>query len=386
MVFIFIFLSLFEILFSFTLFKTIGKKLGFKKLLFLNLIPLCLLLAFLLFNRQFYLEKYTGNAYTYFAFTFYLILFVPKLIYVFTILIFSPLFLLSRKFFKLKHFSALLSIIVFVFLIYGVFWGSSKITVTNKVVKIKNLPKSFNNIKIVQLSDLHLGSLSNKFVKTIVDTVNYYEPDIIVFTGDIVNLYCSEIYKVDSVLFNLRAKIGKYVVLGNHDYGDYLRWEDSIGRLNNFECVVSNIERIGFKLLRNEHIYIFRGNDSVAIVGVENWGKPPFKQYGDIRKASKGVSRFCIVLNHDPTYWNYEIAKVLNESFTFSGHTHAFQFGFCFGDKYWSPVSWRYDNWWGLDSINSAFIYVSRGIGTIGYVGRICMYPEVVVITLVSND
>lgn len=176
-------------------------------------------------------------------------------------------------------------------------------------------------------------------------------------------------------------------MLGNHDFADYTLWKHPSEKEKNINEIIKQFESSGFTYLRNNHIYIHKGNDSIAVIGVDNWGLKPFKQYGDLKKAEEGLNKneFSVILSHDPTHWDEQIKKSLNNSLTLSGHTHAFQVGIDCGNFKWSPVIWRYKKWWGLYSEKNNYLYVSRGIGTIGFMGRIGMYPEIVVITLKSK-
>lgn len=267
---------------------------------------------------------------------------------------------------------------------YGIFIGARTITSTQKSLIANNLPNSFDGLKVLQISDLHLGSIWNKksFLNKLVQQINSLKPDIIVLTGDVVNQYYQEMKGVDTILKKLYAPLGKYAVLGNHDFGDYSFWKCPMEKERNISNIVSGLNRMGFKVLRNEHIFITKNNDTVAIIGVDNWGKKPFIQYGDIEKAASNVQHFSIVLSHDPSYWKEKILQVVPNSITFSGHTHAFQFGLCIANKCWSPVMLRYKQWWGLYKKDNSFLYVNRGIGMVGFLGRMGMLPEITLIKL----
>lgn len=360
------------------------------KCLYWSLIPLVLFILSLL--SAFVFRVYDNNKYTYLFFfiTFYLLFWFSKLIYVIIHALFSLLNLLLKK--RLltdvrKYASFLLMIFAFIIQGYAILFGSNKINVTKYHLTIRKLPDSFNGIKIVQLSDIHIGSIAyrNYFLKRLVDSCNYYNPDIVVFTGDLVNQYYEEISGSDTILKNLKSKIGKFAVLGNHDFGDYSIWKCPKQKEQNIKNIIHSLQKMGFVLLRNDHKYIYKDNDSIAIVGVDNWGLKPFKQYGDIEKASQNIRTFAIVLSHDPTYWKEKIVNVLPNSLTLSGHTHAFQFGFCIGNNCWSPVKYRYNHWWGAYSYESSWLVVSRGLGMVGYLMRLGMWPEIIVIEL-SNE
>lgn len=313
-----------------------------------------------------------------------------KLLYI----VFNALLSLPYWFFKKrllftirKNVSLVLMILAFILQVYAIVMGSNKISVTKYRLSIQDMPDSFNGLRIVHFSDMHLGSIAcrKNFLKKLVDSCNYYNPDIVTFTGDLVNQYYQEINGSDTILKNLKAIAGKFAVLGNHDFGDYSIWKCPKQKEQNIRNIVRSLQKVGFTVLRNEHTYIHSDRDSIAVVGVDNWGLKPFKQYGDIEKASQNVSTFAIVLSHDPTYWEEKIVNILPNSLTLSGHTHAFQFGFCMANDCWSPVKYRYKHWWGLYNHESSWLVVSRGLGMVGYLMRLGMWPEITVIEL-RND
>lgn len=270
--------------------------------------------------------------------------------------------------------------------LYGILVGKNKLMVTKIELKVEQLPESFDHFKIVQLSDMHLGSfwMQSSFIKKMVDSCNSQNPDLVIFSGDIVNQFSNELLIFDTMLKNINAPYGKYAVLGNHDFGDYTIWKSPVEKEKNTEEIIRLMEKNNFQYLRNKHIYIHKNADSVALVGLDNWGLKPFKQYGDLKKAVVGMplNAFSLIISHDPTHWDEQIKKMFSSSLTFSGHTHAFQFGLNWGDFKWSPSKLKYKKWWGIYAEKNNYLYVSRGIGTIGFMGRIGMYPEIVVITL----
>ncbi len=366
------------------------KFISFNKCLLWSLIPLMLFVLSLLFVMVFRFDVNHKYTYVFFCITFYMFFWISKCVYLIFHILISLINLLFRKplFFSFrKYVSFSMMILAFILQSYGITIGSNKISVTKYRLTIQGLPCSFNGFKIVQLSDIHLGSIicRKNFLKKIVDSCNYYNPDIIVFTGDLVNQYYEEISDSDTILKKLKSNIAKFAVLGNHDFGDYSIWKCPEQKEYNIRNIIRSLQKMGFILLRNNHTYIHIDNDSIAIVGVDNWGLKPFKQYGDIEKASQNVSTFAIVLSHDPTYWEEKIVKILPNSLTLSGHTHAFQFGFSMGDDSWSPVEYRYKHWWGVYKYRSSCLIVSRGLGMVGYLMRLGMWPEITFIEL-SND
>jgi predicted MPP superfamily phosphohydrolase len=257
-------------------------------------------------------------------------------------------------------------------------------------IKLQNLPNAFDGLKIVQLSDLHLGSwTSKKPIYEVVEMVNDLKPDLIFFTGDLVNFSTREAFKYEEALGKLKAKMGIYTVLGNHDYGDYVNWSSPEAKENNMTQLYDFYRRIGWKLLRNENQIIKKKNAQLAILGVENWGdNTRFPQLGDVAQSLKGAEHIetKLMLSHDPSHWEKIISKQFKEiDITFSGHTHGFQFGIETPAFRWSPAQYLYKYWAGLYRLNEQFIYVNRGTGFLGYPGRIGILPEITEIDLVKS-
>ena len=214
--------------------------------------------------------------------------------------------------------------------------------------------------------------------------INNLKPDFIFFTGDLVNNYAWELKGWTEVLAQLSANIGKYAVLGNHDYGDYSKWRSKKLKKENLESIKYFYKKIGFKLLLNENDIIENGAEKIAIIGVENWGNPPFKQYGDLSLALEDTSEvpFKILLSHDPTHWEEEVIKNTNIDLTLSGHTHGMQAGVNLKNKKWSPIKYKYKHWAGLHKIKDQYLHVNRGLGWLGFPGRVGMRPEITYIEL----
>ena len=252
-----------------------------------------------------------------------------------------------------------------------------------------DLPESFNGLKIVQISDLHISSFynNNDQLKLAVELVNRENPDLILFTGDMVDNYAEGMYGFIDILGSLKARAGKYSILGNHDYGDYHSWPSEEAKKENHARMLHYQEKAGFKLLLNDAVTLKAGNDVLGLIGVENWGKPPFAQYGDFHKAETKVKDldFRILMSHDPSHWDAEIIGKKHVQLTLSGHTHGMQFGIERGNVKWSPVQYKYPRWAGLYREGSQFLYVNRGIGCIGYPGRVGIFPEITVIELMKS-
>jgi predicted MPP superfamily phosphohydrolase len=258
-------------------------------------------------------------------------------------------------------------------------------------LSVKNLPDAFEGLRIVQLSDIHLGSwLSNKPLQRAVDQVNELNPDIIVFTGDMVNYSTSEVRGFENVLAQLKAPLGIYAILGNHDYGDYVSWKTPDEKEENLRQMVDFFDSLGWKLLRNSTAEIEKDSATLLIAGVENWSATSrFKKYGDLEMTMTNVSYgdLNILLSHDPTHWETEVSKDYTQfDLTLSGHTHGMQMGIeAFGLK-WSPARYLYDNWAGLASVDlpggrKSYLYVNRGLGHIAYPGRLGILPEITLLT-----
>lgn len=295
---------------------------------------------------------------------------------------------ISRSAF-LTRVGLLLAGIPFLSIIYGIAWGRFDFIIRKTNLSFPNLPKEFDGFKIVQFSDFHLGSfLSNEDkVAEVVDLINKQNPDLVVFTGDMVNNLASEVDTFLPILSKLKAKHGMFSILGNHDYGEYVRWASPEKKRENIEQLIKNEEEIGFKMLMNSSTKIKIGDSSVALLGVENWGLPPFPQYGKLDKALANIdnSTFKILLSHDPTHWDAEVVEKTNIDLTLSGHTHGAQFGIEIPGWRWSPVNLRYKQWGGIYKKKGQALNVNTGIGFIGFPGRIGMPPEVGLIILNSS-
>ncbi len=268
----------------------------------------------------------------------------------------------------------------------GIFFGKYRYRIINHEINFKNLPKKFDGYKLVQLSDFHCGSLENKhMVDKAIKMINDENADLILFTGDFVNNRYEEVKPWLKSFSKLKAKDDMISVLGNHDYGDYQRWSNKFEKEENFKNLLEIQKKIGFKVLMNENKYIIRGDEKIAIVGVENWGAR-FNQLGDIEKSIQNISYkdFKIVLSHDPTHWE-RVLKDHPKKFdlTLSGHTHGMQFGIEIpGIIKWSPVQWVYKYWAGLYTHNGKYLNVNRGFGVLAFPGRVGIWPEITTITL----
>ena len=245
-----------------------------------------------------------------------------------------------------------LAAIPFLSLIYGMTIGKYNYKVIRQTLFFPDLPDAFDGFKITQISDIHSGSFDDENkIRYAIDLINEQESDLLLFTGDIVNAKADEMHPwIDTFKGIHQPKMGKYSVLGNHDYGEYFKWDSDTEKEDNFNAIKDLHRQIDFKLLLNENLKIKKGNSELAIVGVENWGKPPFKQYGDLQKAliSSQHVAFKILLSHDPSHWQEEVVKKTDITLTFSGHTHGMQAGINLGKKQWSPIKYKFKHWAGL--------------------------------------
>ena len=295
-------------------------------------------------------------------------------------------FLIDRRGF-LSKIALLIASIPIPFVLHGIFKGRYNYKVYNYDLNFEDLPKEFDGYQITHISDIHSGSLNNiKSVEYAVELINEQNSDLILFTGDIVNNRADELDIWKNTLSKIEANDGKYSVLGNHDYGDYVNWKFEHEKKDNFENLLKIQNEMGFNLLMNENINIKRNQQSISLIGVENWGKGRFKKKGDIDTACNGLNEndFKIVMSHDPSHWD-EILKNHKTHFhlTLSGHTHGMQFGIEIpGWIKWSPAKWAYKHWAGLYNENKQFLNVNRGFGVLGFPGRVGIPPEISVITL----
>lgn len=270
--------------------------------------------------------------------------------------------------------------------LYGMVRGRFDYRTEHVVLNFSKLPDAFDGLKVVQISDIHIGSYwgHKEKVEGAIKKINEQEADIILFTGDLVNNFASELDGWQNILGRMKARLGKYSILGNHDYGDYHQWDSKESKAKNLAAIKQAHEQMGFKLLLNEHVLLEESGQQLAIAGVENWGKPPFPQYGNLSEALSSVPKDCftMLMSHDPSHWDEEILKNTNIPVTFSGHTHGMQFGINLPFLKWSPVKYRYPRWAGLYEENNQFLYVNRGFGYIGYPGRVGMPPEITVMKI----
>jgi hypothetical protein len=280
-----------------------------------------------------------------------------------------------------------LAAVPFLSLIYGMTVGKYNFKVIKQTLFFPDLPDDFEGFKVTQISDIHSGSFDNEEkIKYAIDLINEQESDLLLFTGDIVNAKADEMHPWIEIFNGLKKyEYGKYSILGNHDYGEYLEWKSKEDKEANFEAIKDLHRQINFKLMLNENVKIKKGNDTITLIGVENWGRH-FGSNGDINKATENVAAedFKILMSHDPSHWEYIVKKhPKNIQLTLSGHTHGMQFGIEIpGFFKWSLAQYMYKQWAGLYQEFGRYIYVNRGFGFHAYPGRVGIMPEITVFEL----
>ncbi len=280
----------------------------------------------------------------------------------------------------------------FLSLIYGMTIGKYNYKVIKQTLFYPDLPDAFDGFKITQISDVHSGSFDNPDkINYAIDLVNEQQSDMILFTGDIVNTFAKEMHPWIETFNRIKKyEFGKYSVLGNHDYGEYVEWNnDYEAKEKNFQEIKNLYKEIGFNLLLNENVKLKKDGAEIALVGVENWGYK-FKQAGDLNKASENLNKedFKILMSHDPSHWEMEVKNhPKNFHLTLSGHTHGMQFGIEIpGFIKWSLAKYMYKQWAGLYQNAGRYIYVNRGFGFHAFPGRVGIMPEITVIELKKGN
>ncbi len=272
-------------------------------------------------------------------------------------------------------------------LLYG-FSNKYKYKITRIPIAFANLPKAFKGLKIIHISDIHSGSFNDKAaVNHGVDMILKEKADLILFTGDLVNDRYEEMHDYIDVFNRLKAPMGVYSTLGNHDYGDYVAWPSEAAKAQNLENLKKVHAQLGWKLMMNEHTIFEKDGEKIALLGIENFGaKGRFPKYGKMQDAYPGTESipFKILMSHDPSHWDYQVTKDYKDvDLMLAGHTHGMQFGLENPYFKWSPVKWMYKQWAGLYEEGKQKLYVNRGFGFIGYPGRVGILPEITVIELV---
>lgn len=291
----------------------------------------------------------------------------------------------------LTNSSLILAAFLTITIVYGVVAGKYNYKIKEETVLFQYLPTGFDGLRVLQISDLHVGSWDNKeAVQKGIDLINRQDYDLLLFTGDFVNTLATEADPWIPMLQQIKTpKYGKYAVLGNHDYGEYVHWDTEAAKQANFSAIKDNIQKSGFTLLTNQNVPLVSKTDTLYLLGVENWGTN-FKKAGDLAKTTEGVPEkgFKIVMTHDPSHWDAEIVgHRQNYQLTLSGHTHGMQFGFNIPNVMeWSPAEYIYPEWGGLYQKDKQYIYVNRGFGFHAYSGRIGIWPEITLLHLKKSN
>lgn len=358
------------------------------------------------YGRVFISNSKPGFFAGFYVFTgFFLALYVPKLFFIAFLALEFVLKLLVYPFLGLAghpvpfgeflwtgplNFISMLIIPLSIFSMMLVFWGMLfgrfNFKVRRSEISYWDLPPAFDGYRIIHISDLHLGSLygNQDKLERAIRLINNESPDLVLFTGDLVNNLAEETLGWEALLSGMKASDGNYAILGNHDYGEYYDWPDEKAHQDNMQKLIRAHEASGFTLLLNRSVKISRKDENIFLAGVENWGLPPFKQYGDLGKALQEIpdAGFTILLSHDPSHWDEEVKGHTGIHLTLSGHTHGMQFGIRTGKFRWSPIQVKYPRWVGLYHQGFQFLHVNPGLGYIGYAGRIWIPPEISVFTL----
>ena len=329
---------------------------------------------------------------------------LPQNVYAIFYAINDIIHVFTKRSYKWLHYVGLVSaIIVTVGTIMGMV-NRHNLRVREVTIYSKNLPKEFEGMRIAHITDLHLGNLTprDNYLKKIVTKLNEIEPDMLVCTGDMINISAKEVEGLDGLFASVNAPLGRYAVMGNHDYGDYKKWESKEAKEANLMSAYEAYGRVGFVLLNDSAVQITDNKgqsidntthstlnsqlSTISVIGVENWGKPPFPRYGDLAKATKGFepAQFNILLSHDPSHWREEVVKQEYKyiDLTLSGHTHSAQIGLNLGKFKWSPSQWIFDEWDGLYQEGNQYLFISRGLGYVGIPFRLGMPAEISVIEL----
>lgn len=310
---------------------------------------------------------------------------VPKIVFSLLSILFRGILPKSKGHFLGNCIAGASALFVMGYILYGAFFGTENFQIRETTILSKDLPKGFENYRIVQISDIHCGSWAGdtKALQKAVNLINAQEPDLIVFTGDLVNNIATELDEFMPVLSQLKAKDGVYSVLGNHDYAMYIPWESPEKKEQNLIALKQKQADMNWMLLNNRHVKLYQNGDSIAIIGVENCGRPPFPNYAKFPEAMEGTEgMFKILLSHDPSSWRREVLPETDIQLTLSGHTHAMQtkiFGF-------SPAVWVYPEYEGLYTEGKQMLYVNIGLGHLMYPLRLGAWPEITLLTLKREE
>lgn len=381
------FLFLFNGVVDYYLYHTLIKPLRNRKITLLHWgVSLLFLLGVVSISVHFVSGQMGLRQMMWFTFVYFLI-YIPKL----TFSIFSiPALFIKRAVKPIRIFSFVLSILIFGGFLFGLTLGKTYPRVERVNIVDNRLPASLSPLRVIQISDAHVGNMGECFdiMERVADEIEPLNPDLVLFTGDLVNSRSEEVMPFIPTLSRIKARYGVFAVLGNHDYSDYARFSTPEEKQTNFQALVNAYPLFGWTLLNNESVQIHSDTDSIAIVGVENWGEPPFPQHGDLDAAMKGLpdNQFKILLSHNPEHWRKKVQFDDRIDLTLSGHTHAMQFKLKLGSWQWSPAEWKYPLWSGLYRSNINKLYVNDGLGYVFIPFRFGTRPEITLITIESGS
>lgn len=381
------FLFLFNGVVDYYLYHTLVKPLHKRKITLLHWgISLLFLLGVISISVHFVSGQIDLRQMMWFTFVYFLI-YIPKL----TFSLFSiPALFIKRADKSIRIFSFVLSILIFAGFLFGLTLGKTYPRVERVTIVDNRLPASLSPLRVVQISDAHVGNMGECFeiMERVANEIELLNPDLVLFTGDLVNSRSEEVMPFIPTLSRIKARYGVYAVLGNHDYSDYARFDSPEEKQKNFEALINAYPLFGWTLLNNESVQIYSDSDSIAVVGVENWGDPPFPQHGDLEAAMAGLpdNQFKILLSHNPEHWRKKVQFDDRIDLTLSGHTHAMQFKLKLGSWQWSPAEWRYPLWSGLYSSEINKLYVNDGLGYVFIPFRFGTRPEITLITIEAGS
>lgn len=402
---IFILVLLFIEFYAFQAIRTLFKT---RAVLIAYLVLSALIVAFILYSFTQFDRSVGQTRQTLFTFGLVLLVYLPKILIMFVMFgediyrlargginyfyqsnVDTSVFPARRKF--VSQIGLGLAAVPFLSLIYGMAVGRYNFRVVKQAIFFPDLPDAFDGFQITHISDIHSGSFDNpEKISYAIDLINEQNSDLILFTGDIVNTHATEMHPWLETFNRIQPhRFGKFSILGNHDYGEYVDWHSQQEKESNFAGILDLHRQMGFKLMRNEHTFLEKDGQRIALVGVENWGRN-FKQAGDLRKAAGSLSadEFKILMSHDPSHWDYEVKQhQKNFHLTLSGHTHGLQFGIEIPGWFkWSPAAFIYKQWAGLYEEFGKYVYVNRGFGFHAYPGRVGIMPEITVIELKKGE
>jgi len=365
-----------QTLFSYQLFQT-GNSIG---IIVAGVQLVAFILSFYILLRNFRRSRTTDYRKGFYAFGAVIATGVPTIGY----FVFGLLYLITG-FEVIQYIGWGISVSLFIAILFGIFRGRWNWKTHEVNLSFEHLPADLDGVRIVQISDIHVGSFFNQYerVQKAIDQINALKADFVLFTGDLVNNIVEEMSGWEPLFRQVQARIGKYSILGNHDYGDYVSWEQEEKKRSNLQALIEMHRSIGFIPLLNEKVQISSEENGAYIIGVENWGIAPFRQSGDLNRATQDIpeNAFKLLMSHDPSHFDEQVVGT-GIDLTLSGHTHGMQFGIeRFGIKF-SPVQFRYKKWAGLYQVGKQFLYVNRGFGYLGFPGRVGIYPEITLIRL----